>query len=140
VVGILDGLFAVCLYRASPRAIFQSIASGLLGPTPAYAGGWSTAALGLALHFLIATVATAVFVAASRLLPILLRRWILAGLAHGAGVHLFMNFVVVPLSSMRQGAFRPFYFAIGLIGHLFLVGLPIAYFARQATARDGQGA
>ena len=40
----------------SPMFVLQSIASGLLGPE-SYKGGLKSAALGLALHFLIAFVA-----------------------------------------------------------------------------------
>src|SRR5215831_8081164 len=92
--GLLDGCDAVVFYGltagVSPGLIFQHIASGLLGPK-AFAGGWPTVALGIALHFLIATGAASVFYAASRLWPAVLRRPWLWGPIFGVGVFFFMQ-------------------------------------------------
>ena len=48
-----------------PPRIFQSVASGLLGPK-SFQGGVKTAALGLFLHFLIAFIWTVIYYLASR--------------------------------------------------------------------------
>jgi hypothetical protein len=107
--------------RGADRTL-QSVASGLLG-ADAFGGGWAIAALGLALHFVIALGAAAVYrIAAGWLTPLRDRPWI-AGPLFGALVYLVMHLVVVPLSA------APFRIPLGVAGllvHLLLVGLPIA--------------
>ena len=66
--GILDITAAFITWSVrgvAPFRLLQGIAAGLLG-TRAFRGGWETAALGGACHFLIAFSAAAVFYAASR--------------------------------------------------------------------------
>src|SRR5216684_3760463 len=95
ICGVLDGLSAVALTLRSgstPVRLFQYIASGLLGPS-AFRGGLSSAGLGLALHFLVALAAAAVYYAASRQSPLLNEHAILAGALFCVAVHLFINFV-----------------------------------------------
>jgi len=76
IAGVLDITYAfVFSYLRSgrpPAFVLQSVASGALGRR-AYEGGIRTAALGPAFHFLIALVAAAVYVMASRVLPFLVR-------------------------------------------------------------------
>jgi uncharacterized membrane protein YagU involved in acid resistance len=133
--GVGDILFALIFYPmhgARPIRVLQSIAGGVQG-REAFSGGWATAALGLALHFVIALGAAAVFCLAAAKLPNLLRRVWISGLAYGAVVWLVMNAVVVPLSALR-GRFPPAHPWEGLVAHLFLVGLPIAFAARKFLA------
>jgi hypothetical protein len=128
IAGVLDitaALVQWALRGVPPIRILQAIASGLLGPA-AFGGGAATAALGLGLHFVIALGAAAVYFAASRRLPFLVRQPVLAGVLYGAAVHGFMQFVVLPLSAVRGGSFSATEFTIGLIIHIFCVGLPIA--------------
>jgi hypothetical protein len=115
-----------------PVRVMQSIASGLLGAASFTGGAWS-AVLGVALHFLIATVAMAVFYLASRTLRFLVEHAITAGLLYGVAVYAFMNFVVIPLSSVpRRGAPPPLSGRlIGLLIIMFCVGLPIAILVRR---------
>lgn len=116
---------------APPVRIFQSVAVGLLGRA-AFNGGVKTAALGLALHFFIAFSAAAVYYAASRKIKFLTERAVIAGLLYGEAVWLFMNFVVIPLSAIGQrGPMTMAAFWTGPIGHMFLVGLPIALIVRR---------
>lgn len=137
VVGVLDGGDAVIFFGlrgAAPVRIFQSIAAGLLGRA-AFAGGLSTALLGVLLHFFISFVVVATFLLASRRIRPLIRAPVAAGLAYGVVVYLVMNFVVVPLSAAATG--RPSWpvVANGLMIHMLGVGLPASLFAR-AAARD----
>ena len=112
----------------SPARIYQSVAAGLLG-RDSFQGGLATAALGMFLHFFIATTAAAVYVAASTRRKLLLKQPVPCGLAFGVAVYFFMNLVVVPLS--RAGG-RGFSFSWRLmVGHALLVGLPIALVARR---------
>jgi hypothetical protein len=83
------------------------------------------------LHFLIATGATVVFYLASRKLLFLVERPIQFGLIYGIAVYLFMNFVVLPLSQVRQGPATISGRTIGLLTIMLCVGLPIALVVRR---------
>jgi hypothetical protein len=109
----------------------QSISSGLMG-SAAYSGGVKTAVLGVALHFLIATTATAVFYVASRKLRFLIEQPVLWGLVYGVFVYAFMNLVVLPLSAFPQRT-PPGLSSriINLLIIMFCVGLPIASIVRR---------
>jgi hypothetical protein len=115
---------------ASPVVVFQSIASGALGKA-AFAGGLSTAALGVGVHVLISLVAAAVFVFAAGRWDILLRRPFASGVCYGVAVYLVMNFVVIPLSTIGFSLPKSLgLFALSFGVHLFAFGLPIALVAR----------
>lgn len=134
-VGVFDITYAfvASAIRAgvSPVRVCQSVASGLLGNS-AFEGGLPTAALGLALHFLIAFTWAAVYVAASRRLRFMVEWAVPAGLLYGVVVYAFMNLVVIPLSAAPfKVSYPPLKLAIDVAGHMLLVGLPIALAARR---------
>ncbi len=133
--GVGDTLLAIGMYHVSPAVIYRSVASGLVGREAAVRGGLVTAALGMLLHFFIATTAAAVYVAAAAKLKLLLEQAVPCGLAFGVAVYFFMKQVVVPLSLARPA---PFAWAL-LVGHALLVGLPIALVARRALGNASQG-
>lgn len=110
-----------------PQRIFQSVASGLLGPK-SFQGGAQTAALGLLLHFLIAFIWAVIYYLASRQIGFLTARPVIAGLLYGEFVWVMMNCVVVPLSAIHRWPPRtdPASIITGPILHTVLVGLPIA--------------
>ena len=140
VVGVLDLIDAFVFFGARsgarPMSILHGIAAGVLGRDAARAGGMTTAALGLLLHFLVATSITTVYVVASRFVPALRRRWVICGIVFGIVAYFVMTFVVVPLSNAGPGRIT---FALpvtpvlinGLLIHAFGVGLPAAYFASR---------
>ena len=131
--GLGDSVLALLLSRAPLVVIYKAVASGLLG-RGSYRGGLATAALGMFLHFFIATVAAAVYVGASRLLPLLTRRPVACGLAFGVAVYFFMKYIVLPLSAVpRLSPFDP----LAMVGHALLVGLPIALFAAARPLTPG---
>jgi uncharacterized membrane protein YagU involved in acid resistance len=109
----------------TPKRILQGVASGLLGRS-SFQGGWRTAALGLAFHFLVAFSAATVFYLASRKLTFLVRRPVLSGIAYGVAVYLVMYWVVMPLSNYRRGPFSVFNTVVAIVTHMVCVGLPIA--------------
>jgi hypothetical protein len=113
-----------------PVSILQHIASGLIGPK-SFQGGAKTAALGAMLHFFIAFGAATVYYLASRWLTFMTDHAILSGLLYGEAVFLFMYFVVVPLSAATRSQFTLATLITGPIGHMFLVGLPIALAVRR---------
>ncbi|MGH9365083.1 MAG: hypothetical protein ACRD1B_07450 [Thermoanaerobaculia bacterium] len=138
VVAVLDAIdafvfFGLYLKGVTPTRIFQSIAGGLLGRA-AFRGGLATALLGLVLHFFNATVIVCVYYFASRKVVALTRHPVLCGLLYGPLVHLFMYFVVVPLSAAGRSPNTVPVLLNGLLGHALLVGLPSALFARAASA------
>ena len=139
VVGILDLLFAFTFYGlilgAKPLRIFQSVAAGLLGRTAAFEGGVRTFLLGILLHFVVATCIATVYYVASRMLPVLIRHAVVSGLIYGMIAYLGMNYVVVPLSAIgpRSAPPRLSIFLTEIIGHGFLVGLPLALLARRSA-------
>jgi hypothetical protein len=139
VAGTLDltAAFVSSWLRAGvgPVRVMQSISSGLLGAA-SFTGGAQTAALGVALHFLIATTVTAVFYLASRSLRFLVEYPVVAGLLYGVAVYVFMNFVVLPLSAVPQRGAPPLSGRIiGLLVIMFCVGLPVALVVRRFSRR-----
>ena len=118
------------LHARSPLFVLQSIASGLLG-ADSYKAGLSSAALGLAVHFLIAFTACTVYFIVSRVFTVLIRRAVICGLIYGVVVWLFMYGVVLPLT-FRRSFFNPLSAVIiGMVIHMLCVGLPIALVVRR---------
>ena len=130
VLDILDAFVVSALRGVGPTRVLHYISSGILGPS-ASQGGMLTAVLGLALHFVVALGAAATYLAASRSLPVLLRRPVVCGLVFGLGVWAFMRHIVVPLSLVRGGTgAQPLILLMNQLAiHALGVGLPIALFA-----------
>lgn len=127
--GVGDTLLAMGMHGVGPAVVYRAVAAGLIGREAALGGGLATAALGLLLHFFIATTAAACYVAASFRLRGLVHRAVPCGLAFGVAVYFFMKDVVVPLSAARPIGFS----WAALVGHALLVGVPIALVARRAS-------
>ena len=126
--GVLDITAALVVYGylgAKPIRLLQGIAGGLLGPRT-FDGGLPTALLGLLCHFFIAYLAAAVYFALSRLLPLLIHHAVISGFLYGVAVYFFMNRIVVPLSAATKFPFSFKGMIIGVVIHLFCVGLPIS--------------
>ena len=137
IAGACDITYAITFwaFRGIPATrVLQSVASGLLG-APAFKGGLATAALGLALHFFIAFSAAAIFYAAAKVMPVLVRRAVPFGILYGLGIFAFMNLVVLPLSAFpRKVTFPLLATTTGLAVHMFLIGLPISLMTRRALS------
>ena len=119
----------------TPERVLQSIASGWLGKQ-SYDAGAASAALGFVTHFFIATSAAAVFWAASRRYPQLVRHAWTWGAGYGLVVYATMYEVVIPLSAIHHRVPRtPQALITGLLIHVFCVGLPIALTVRANTPR-----
>ena len=107
-----------------------SIAAGLLGRTAHR--GVGTYLLGVFLHFFIAFSFAATYYAASRTLGFLKEHPLVCGLFYGAAVELVMNLVVLPLSALHaRGPYELYDLILGLVVHMVVVGLPIAYSVRR---------
>ena len=142
VVGVLDILDAFIFFwlrsGVRPMRILQAISAGVLGRDAAVAGGAATAALGLALHFVIAFGIVMVLYLAARQMPSLVRNPLAAGAVYGVIAYIVMNYVVLPLSATPGGGgmipATPV-LVNGLLIHIFGVGIPAALAARAALAR-----
>lgn len=135
VIDISDAFIVAMINGRSPVRVLYAIASGVLGAA-ASQGGAAAAALGLALHFFIATTAATVYYLASRKLPLLVRRPLIAGPLFGLMVWAVMYHVVLPLTFGRPYAMPVWtQFANQLGIHAFGVGLPIALIATASSRR-----
>jgi hypothetical protein len=136
VCGVLDITAALVVYGffgLRPVRLLQGIAAGLLGPR-AFEGGLATALFGLLCHFFIAYSAAAVFAVASRRLQLLSQHAVISGVLFGVAVYFFMNRIVVPLSAARKYPFSWQMMVIGVVIHIFCVGLPIALIVRRVAS------
>jgi len=139
IAGTLDLTQAMILFG---RRIPLVIAAGLLG-RGALRGGAATYALGIVLHFFIASSAAAVYYAASRRLRFMVDHPLVCGLLYGAAVENVMNLVVLPLSALHAaGPYKLYDLILGLVVHMVVVGLPIAFsvswFATKAQRHEDQ--
>jgi hypothetical protein len=147
-VGVLDGLFAIVLrvfvyQTGTAEQVFQGIARGLIGPA-ALQGGHASALLGLVLHFTIATIWAAIFWVAVGRIPSLRRMLqtspgiIAAGALFGAVVWLVMRFGVIPAVGLGGRTVQLRQFLVMLIGHMVVVGQPIAWIVARRARGAGQ--
>jgi uncharacterized membrane protein YagU involved in acid resistance len=160
--GVLDIVYAFVIYGplsygVPPEQVLHSVAAGLIGRDAARAGGMETAALGLGLHMLIATLMAAVYVLAATRISALTKQALLWGFVYGLILYVAMNYVVVPLSAAgANGAFAsslgeastrlsesfsevrggggdayPWLLWGTIATHTLLVGVPIALIAKR---------
>jgi hypothetical protein len=84
------------------------------------------------LHYSIATTAAAIYYAASRRLTFLTEHPLVCGLFFGMAVELVMRLIVLPLSALHaRGPYELRDEILGLVVHMTVVGLPIAYSVRR---------
>jgi hypothetical protein len=132
IAGTLDLLQACILFGWD---IPLAIAGGLLG-RQAFHGGAGTYVLGVLLHFFIATSAAATYYFVSRKLVFLVEHPLICGLFFGGAVQEVMNLVVLPLSALHsRGPYKLEDLILGLVVHMIVIGLPIAYSARWFGSR-----
>jgi hypothetical protein len=135
IAGVLDITSAFVIWASrgvGPIRGLQGIATGLLGQD-SLNRGLTSAALGLAVHFLIVFVAASIFYAASRKLRFLTDHAVASGLAYGVAVYLFMTCVVLPLASIKPRHTVPEVMR-SMIIVMLLVGLPIALIMRRYSS------
>jgi hypothetical protein len=121
---------------AKPDRIAQHVASGLLGPASFTYGGWSIAA-GIVLHFCVALSIATTFYLLAKQIPAMVAHPVIAGLAFGTAAYFVMGHIVLPLS--RAASNSPFSLAVfinGVVGHAFLIGLPISLFAARSARKQ----
>lgn len=131
VAGTLDitvaSIYYPLAYGLKLTALYQGIASGVLGPT-AFSGGVGTALLGLALHYLITLIWTCFFYFVFPFVRKVLRNpFVNAGL-YGVFVSCAMTFVVLPLSNVPHSGqpLNILHFAIDTVILIFTIGTPVS--------------
>jgi ribose/xylose/arabinose/galactoside ABC-type transport system permease subunit len=142
IAGTLDIVYACTFWRLKAAVpaerIFQSVAAGLLGKA-SFEGGAATAALGLGLHYFIATTMSVVYYLVARRWPLLWQRPVLCGAGYGLILYAVMNYVVVPLSRAGHGGAKdPLWVTLSIVVHMFLIGVPIALATSLAARREPQ--
>lgn len=128
--GTLDLVFAWLVFNKGFIGILKVIAGGWFG-REATQGGAVVALVGFLSHFCVAYGAAAAYWLASRMLPVLNRHAVLAGLLYGIVVYEFMHLVVLPLSAYHSPVQFASLLKSDVISHLFFVGLPIALITRR---------
>ena len=135
VAGTLDITYACAFWAIKAgvpaQRIFQSVAAGLVGKA-SFEGGAATAALGLFLHYFIATTMSATYYLVARRWSALGQRPLVYGAAYGLALYGVMNYIVVPLSAAGPGSKDPLWIGLSIAVHVLLIGVPIALFARRA--------
>lgn len=126
----LDGVVFFGLKGLNPIQVLQFIASGVLGAA-AFTGGLTAAGVGVLVHFSITAVIAAIYIFASQRVSVLRSQWVLCGLLYGAAVWAVMNLVVLPHTAVAHSPITLAALLNGILGHAFLIGLPISYFARK---------
>lgn len=115
----------------------RGVAAGLLGPG-ARQGGAGIWLLGLFLHFFIAMTIAAVYCLSSRRLTFLREHYFVCGLFYGMAVWLVMNLIVLPLSALHaMGPYRFHDMIQGILVHMFLIALPIAFLNAKLSQSTG---
>lgn len=114
-----------------PARVFRAVASGLLGDA-SFTGGGRTAALGLALHYFIATSMAVTYYLFARKWSDLWKQPWTYGPLYGVLLYGIMNYIVVPLSAANPGSRDLTWVLLSIGVHAFLIGTPMALFARRA--------
>lgn len=128
VCSVLDLASAAALFVSKGgtlERLLQFIASGALGDS-SFKSGKRSAALGLLFHFAIAFTAATTYYWTGCALPILVSHAVVCGILYGTLIHLFMTFLVIPLSRAPKRKFSSSAFLSQLAVHMFVVGLSIS--------------
>lgn len=133
--GLFDFTIACVESDKPPLFIGKAVATGWFGKA-AFQGGLDVSLIGIASHFGIMLCFAAAFVVASLREPALRRWFFIAGPLYGAVVFDVMRFIVMPLSAAGYGMPKPPVLFFEFAGHVFLVGLVIAAWARTILGKD----
>ena len=144
-IGVLDfldaSIFFPLYYGISFQQVWWGPASGILGREGAREGGWNSAILGIFLPFVVATCVAAVYWLFSRNISFLVRHPVVSGMVFGVIANYVMQCIVIPLSARASSPTAVFNEPLAsmlnsIIGHAFLVGLPVALSAAWSARRN----
>jgi uncharacterized membrane protein SirB2 len=91
--------------------------------------------IGIASHYGILLIAASIFVLTSLRFPVLRQRAWITGPLFGVCIYIVMHFVIVPLSQAPPSSPKGIQFVEEFCGHLFVIGLPIALWARALVGK-----
>ena len=126
---------SVFAYHSTVAHLWQGVASIVLGPS-AIDGGASAVAFGIALHFAVAFTWSALFVAAARLSPALLRAIakpsgaLAVAAVYGPVIWLVMSLAVIPIATGRPPRLG-FRWWVQIFAHIPFVTIPLVFTARR---------
>jgi uncharacterized membrane protein SirB2 len=144
IAAILAGGFMAATFDFfAAMLIYGGTASGV---AHAIARGWFGMAvktmppivdvIGIASHYAILLVAAAIFVLTSLRFPVLRSRAWITGPLFGVCIYIVMHFVIVPLSAVHAvNNPKGVQFVEEFAGHMFVIGLPIALWARALVGK-----
>jgi hypothetical protein len=137
IAGILDitsAFVIAAIKHVGSMRMLQGITSGLMGAR-SFEGGLATAALGLAIHFLIAFTVATVFYLATRRFIFLTKHPIVSGFLYGIAVYLFMYWIVIRLvfPNAHPSLSRD---VTAVLVHMFLIGLPISLIVSRFSKKE----
>lgn len=134
VCGTLDLADALLFSKwrgTGPERVLQYIASALIGKS-AFRGGWSTAALGLAIHYAIALGWVVLFVVAVRRFSET-RHAVIAGVCYGLLMYAVMNVLVLPHTKLGPRAFpQGLSLVNGVVALVLCFGVPLALICKRS--------
>jgi hypothetical protein len=122
--GVLIDAFLAVVNHMSPIAIWQFVASALVGGV-AYTST-SYAVLGFIMHFAISIALALIYAAAAGALPALVRKPVLGGLLYGVVVMFGMTMLLALKHVGPAGVPDALTLTKSLIAHTVFFGLPVA--------------
>ena len=129
VIAVANGLdqtvFAVVTQQVTPVTVFQYFASAFLG-LAAFAGGYTTAFLGLLIHLVVSFVVAGVFILAASRSAFQRRTVFVSALLYGAAISLISG-AVLPFTAAPKLSVTALAVAHGVIADAFFIGLPLAF-------------
>jgi hypothetical protein len=132
---IIAAFITAYIRGTQPIKVLYYIASGLFGRETAYNSGPGMAALGLALHYLIAFLFTLFLFFVYPSVKSFLKNKILIGFLYGIFVWAIMNKIVVPLSNTPPGkpTLQSMIIACAIL--IVCIGIPIAWIVDRFYSR-----
>ena len=132
-----DFFAAMLIYHGTATGVAKAIARGWYGDD-VKPGGTTIEVVGMASHWGILLIAAAIFVLTSLRFPVLRRRAWITGPLFGVCIYIVMHYVIVPLSMVHRvnNPKQLDQFVEEFAGHMFIIGLPIALWARALVGRD----
>jgi uncharacterized membrane protein SirB2 len=129
-----DFFAAMLIYGGTASGVAKAIARGWFGMA-VKAMPPIVDVIGIASHYGILLIAASIFVLTSLRFPVLRQRAWITGPLFGVCIYIVMHFVIVPLSQAPPSSPKGIQFVEEFCGHLFVIGLPIALWARALVGK-----
>ncbi len=130
-----DFFAAMLIYGGTASGVAKAIARGWFGMA-VKAMPPIVDVIGIASHYGILLIAASIFVLTSLRFPVLRQRAWITGPLFGVCIYIVMHFVIVPLSQAPPSSPKGIQFVEEFCGHMFVIGLPIALWARALVGRN----